>query len=148
MGFKLRIVLLVAATSVACGGSPTSPDSTTTELRNAPLAITIDGTSIELRASVWRDFMPIVPPGGSPLQVAVRLSGAATLANIDRLWVLFGSDMWEATPERPAGAGDWIARGGPQWPPDSRVDVVARVRTMDGQARLVRAADQRITATY
>jgi hypothetical protein len=148
MGATIRIAVIVAATSGGCGGSPTSPDTTLNELRNAPLAVSIDGTTIELRASLWRDFMPVVPPGGNPLQVSVRLSSAATTADIDRLWVLFGDELWDAAPVRSTGSAEWIARGGPQWPPGSRVDVVVRVRTRDGRARLVRAADQKINASF
>jgi hypothetical protein len=148
VGSRLRIALFVAATSIACGGSPTAPDPTIDELRSAPLAVTIDGTSLELQASVWRDFMPIVPPGGAVLQVAVRLPGAATNVSVDHLWVLFGAELWDATPERSAGATDWTARGGPQWAPGARVDVVARLRTADRRVRLLRAADQRIVGAF
>ena len=146
MGSQLRIAALVAATAIACGGSPTAPDPTIDELRSAPLVVTIDGTGIELRASLWRDFMPFVPPGGAPLQVAVRLSSTTTTVTIDRLWVLFGAETWDVTPER--SSDSWVARGGPQWMPGSRVDVVARLRSADGRSRLVRAADQPINATF
>jgi hypothetical protein len=133
---------------MACGTSPTAPDPTIDELRSAPLAVTIDGTSLELQAFVWRDFMPIVPPGGAVLQVAVRLPSTATSVSVDHLWVLFGEELWDATPERSAGTTDWTARGGPQWAPGARVDVVVRLRTADGRVRLLRAADQRIVGAF
>jgi hypothetical protein len=144
VGFRLRLALFVAATSIACGSSPIAPDPTIDELRSAPLAVSIDGTSLELRASVWRDFMPIVPPGGPFLQVAVRLPNAAASVSVDHLWVLLGDQLWDATPDRAGGSTEWTARGGPQWGPGVRVDVVVRLRAADGRVRLLRAADQPI----
>jgi len=148
MASKLRFAAVVAAMSVACGDSPTAPDPTINDLRRAPLTVTIDGTGVGLQTSLWRNLMPSVPPSGSPLLATIRLSGAVTSARIDYLWVLFGDETWAVTPERLAGTSDWIARGGPQWTPGSRVDVVARVRTNDRRAQLVRAADQVIEAAY
>ena len=151
MTLGVRIAVVVVVTSIACAGGPAAPDATNptiADLRAAPLAITIDNAAIELRASLWRDFMPTVPPPSAPppLIAAISLSSAAAPVTIDRLWVLFGAEMWEATPERVAGTGEWIARGGPAWAPGSRVDVVARVRSSDGRAFLVRAADRPIEA--
>jgi hypothetical protein len=152
MGSRLRIAVAIAAIaaamSIGCGDSPTAPDPTINDLRRAPLAVTVDGTSVALQASLWRNLMPSVPPAGSPLLVTVRLSTAVTGASIDRMWVLLGDETWETTPERLGGASEWTARGGPQWTPGSRVDVIARLRAMDGRAQLVRAADQVVEAAY
>ena len=142
------IAVIVAAMSVACGGAPTAPDPTINDLRRAPLTVTVDGASVALQASLWRNLMPSVPPSGSPLLATIRLSAPVASANIDRLWVLLGEETWDVAPERLAGTSDWMARGGPQWTPGSRVDVVARLRAADGRVQLVRAADQVIEAAY
>jgi hypothetical protein len=148
MGSRVRVAVIVAAMSVGCGDSPTAPDPTTGDLRNAPLTITVDGASVALHTSLWRNLMPSIPPSGSPLLATIRLSAPVTGASIDHLWVLLGDQSWETTPERLGASSEWMARGGPQWMPGSRVDVVARVRGMDGRTQLVRAADQLIEAAY
>jgi hypothetical protein len=148
MGSRLRIAIVAAALFAGCGDSPTAPDPTVVDLRRAPLTVTVDGTSVALQASLWRNLMPSVPPASSPLLATIRLSATVTNASIDRMWVLLGDETWETTPERLGGTSEWSARGGPQWTPGSRVDVVARVRSMDGRAQLVRAADQIVEAAY
>jgi hypothetical protein len=148
VGSRLCVAVVVAALSVGCGDSPTAPDPTTGDLRNAPLTITVDGTSVALQASLWRNFMPSIPPNGSPLLATIRLSAPVTSVSIDRVWVLLGDQSWETTPERLGASSEWMARGGPQWMPGSRVDVVARVHGMEGRTQLVRAADQVIEAAY
>jgi hypothetical protein len=74
MGYRWRGALIVAALSVACGGGPTAPDPTINDLRRAPLTVTIDGASVGLQTSLWRNLMPSVPPSGSPLLATIRLS--------------------------------------------------------------------------
>src|SRR5262245_14536534 len=145
MGSRLRTAVIVAALSAGCG-SPTAPDPTIDDLRRAPLTVTVDGTNVALQASLWRNLMPSIPPVGSPLVATIRLAAAVRSASVDRMWLLRGEETWETTPERLAGRSEWIARDGPQWTPGSRVDVVARVRSKDGRAQLVRVADQIVEA--
>ncbi|MFO7767634.1 MAG: hypothetical protein R6W82_01545 [bacterium] len=53
--------------------------------------------------------------------------------------------------ERP-GSPPWmlerVARDGPRWPAEIRVDVVARVRSPDGTVHLIRARNQRVHTVY
>jgi hypothetical protein len=148
MGSRLGIALAAAAMFVGCSDSPTAPDPATGDLRRAPLAITVDGANVVLQTSLWRNLMPSVPPSGSPLLATIRLPTSVKSASVDRVWVLLGDATWEVTPERLDNSSEWMARDGPQWAPGSRVDVVARVRGMDGRTQLVRAADQIIEAAY
>src|SRR4051794_20866264 len=93
MRSRMTRVFIVAAFSAACGTSPTVPDRTIGELRAAPTVVTIDGTTIELQADVWRDFQPISPPGGKGLRVSVRLPEAAAMFVIERIWVVSGAEV-------------------------------------------------------
>jgi hypothetical protein len=140
--------VIVAAFSAGCGASPTVPDETVSQLRAAPAVATIDGTRIELQVDVWRDFQPISPPGGKGLRVSVRLPATTTAFIVERIWVVFGDQVWDSTPAAVSGSTTWIAGEGPQWGPGVAVDVVAQIRGPSGAVRLVRAADQLILGTF
>lgn len=140
----LAVVLFVA---LGCQANPAAPTPTLDELRASPTSTSLDGVRIELQVSLNRDFMPIAPPDGQPLVASVQLPQPANAFSVDDVWVLFGSEMWRATPERIAGTTTWVARNGPKWGPGVNVDVVARVRSSSNRASLVRAADQPIGAT-
>ena len=140
--------LIVAAVSAGCGASPTVPDQTITQLRAAPTVATIDGARIELQVDVWRDFQPISQPGGKGLRVSARLPAATARFILERIWVLFGDEIWDSTPTAIPGSTTWTTGEGPQWGPGVSVDVVAQIRGPSGTVRLVRAADQLILGTF
>ena len=148
MRFAVTRVLIVAVFAAGCGASPTAPDQTITQLRAAPTVATIDGTRIELQVDVWRDFQPISPPGGKGLRVSARLPATTATLILERIWVLFGDELWDSTPIAVPGSTTWTAGEGPQWGPGVSVDVVAQVRGPSGTVRLVRAADQVILGTF
>jgi hypothetical protein len=128
----------------ACSASPVAPDPMASQLRSAPTAAVIAGTHVELQASLWRNFQPIVPPGGAPLIVSVTVPQSATAISIDRIWVLFGNEVFSGTPEQTSGSTEWVLRGGPQWGPNVAVDVVARLAATGSASQLVRVAGQPI----
>lgn len=130
----------------ACSASPVAPEPTLTELRAAPTTVTIAGMTVELQAALWRNFQPIAPPDGGPLVVAVRLP-QSTLS-IDRIWVLFGDQIFSGTPEQTRGSSEWVLRDGPKWGPNVAVDVVARLGANGNSTRLLRAAGQPINAVF
>ena len=140
--------VIVAAFSAGCGASPTVPDETVSQLRAAPTVATIDGARIELHVDVWRDFQPISPPGGKGLRVSARLPATTATLILERIWVLFGDQMWDSTPTAIPGSTTWTTGEGPQWGPGVSVDVVAQIRGPSGTVRLVRAADQLILGTF
>jgi hypothetical protein len=140
--------VIVAAVSFGCGASPTVPDQTISQLRAAPTVVTIDGARVELQVDVWRDFQPISPAGGKGLQVSVRLPATTATFIMERLWVVFGDEVWDSTPTAVVGSTTWTAGEGPQWGPGGTVDVVAQVRGPNGTVRLVRAADRLIVGTF
>ena len=156
---RLSIVLTAAVLALAaCSGEDTTGPTTPAELRSAPAAVSVAGQTLVLEAHLWRDFMPVSPPDGKPLVAVLRVKaqgGGAPSAGVqaDRVWVVNGDAVWEATPveEHPRGAmGPWlevVARDGPKWGPGIRVDVIVRLRDAAGRSYLVRAADQLIGRT-
>ena len=140
--------VIAAAFSAGCGASPTVPDEAVSQLRAAPTVATIDGARIELKVDVWRDFQPISPPGGKGLRVSARLPATTATFILERIWVLFGDQMWDSTPTAIPGSTTWTTGEGPQWGPGVSVDVVAQIRGPGGTMRLVRAADQLILGTF
>lgn len=155
----LTAFLILVAT--ACGSdTPTAPSTpaTAAELRAVPTSVNAGNVTLSLSTSLWRDFMPPTPQDGRPLVAVVRVQTAdrspvPTSIRATQLWVVFGDSVWSATPreERPRGDTEpdyeIVAREGPKWGPDVRVDVI--VRLTDG-ARVwhVRASEQRIDATF
>ena len=130
-----------------CQTGPAEPDLT--GLRATPTSAIVAGQPFELDVDLWRDFMPVVPGSadGRPLAVVVRLPDRLTTVRVERIWVIFGDDVWSAEAERAQGTQDWVARNGPKWGPGVRVDVVARLREATGNEVLVRAPDRMIQRT-
>lgn len=55
------------------------------QLRRAPETVVVEGTSLKLRTYLWRDFMPMSPPGGQPmrLQLTLYIVDAAPMPEAD-----------------------------------------------------------------
>lgn len=143
---RVPIGFIISLICVGCG-SPSAPDAPLSDLRRAPAVVTIDGTMIQPQVVVWRDFQPISPADGQPLRVSVRVTPTVPSVAVDRIWVLLGDSVWDATPQRIEGSAEWLATDGPKWGPDVTVDVVSRLRA-SGATYLVRAADQTILGTH
>jgi hypothetical protein len=143
---RLGILTVCVLAFAACSASPVAPEPSFSELRTAPTTVTIAGATVVLEAALWRDFQPIAPPDGAPLIVAVRLP-QSTLS-IDRIWVVFGDQIFSGTPEQTRGAAEWVLRDGPKWGPNVTVDVVARLGANGSSTQLLRAAGQPINAVF
>jgi hypothetical protein len=156
----LRNASLLTAALALCAceaGMPTSPAGPG-ELRSAPTSIVVDGRALTLRASLWRDFMPISPPDGRPLAAVLQVQPAdgtpvSPSIRATAVYVVLGGDVWTAAAleERPrsetAPAYEVVARDGPKWGPDVNVDVVVRL-TDGSRSWLLRAPEQRISAAF
>ena len=140
------------------------------DLRNAPTEVEIDGRSLSLSAYPWRDFMP--GPGnssdGSPMMVVLKVATTdkkpfPSGVRLDRVWVLFGEQVWETSKFRdqmkspPDAKDSWIncsdspvcevtARNGPKWGPNIFVDVVVRLTDKEGQHHLLQVRKQCVNA--
>lgn len=134
------------------------PDFSLMELAAAPARVEHAGRSYRLETYLWRDFMPMSPPGGKGLTATVRLvevdsQAIADGVSLDFLWVIHGEEVWatlfsgEERPSGPAFKLEAVARDGPQWQPNREVDVVVGWRDAAGELHLVRAAGQKIHRT-
>ena len=127
-------------------------------LLSAPLSGKIEKRQYVLSTYLWRDFMPISPPGGKPLIASIRVSASDNKAfpsslTVDRLWALKDAgQVWEtelAGEGRQTAANqlEKVARNGPKWEPGTKVDVVVRLEDKDNRTYLLRAAQQLISRT-
>ena len=141
------------------------------DLRSAPTEVVLDGRSLSLSAYPWRDFMPstLPAPDGSPMMVVLKIATSdkkpfPSGVRIDRAWVLFGEQAWEASEFRarvkspPYDKDSWIncgdspvceatARDGPKWGPGVFVDVVVRLTDKEGRHHLLQALKQYVRRT-
>lgn len=125
---------------------------------SAPSAVEIEGRQYVLETYLWRDFMPISPPGGKPLIASIRVSAKDRGAfpsslEADRLWVIKDEgQVWETElageGKQPTGNQlEKVARNGPKWEPGTKVDVVVRLVDRDNRTYLLRAPQQLISRT-
>ena len=154
----IAAVLVVALAAVSCSGDAAGPDDSALELRTAPVTVDVQGRSLSLEAHLWRDFMPVAPPDGQPLAAVLRVhaSGGSPPAGLEAMavWILHQDQIWMSEaldvmpPDSPAPPYyEAVARGGPKWGPDVRVDVIVRLRDAIGRTYLLRAPDQLIQRT-
>ena len=153
---RFAIVLGLMMASLSCSNMTTR---TTSELLAAPTTVTVDGFSVVLQTSLWRDFMPVSPPDGKPLVAILRPMRSETTMSpagvrIEEAWVLFGEETWNPTitEERFASPPaqmhyEAVARDGPKWGPGVSVTVVVSIRDAAGNTQLLRAANQPIGRT-
>jgi len=124
----------------------------------APRIVSFAGVTLQVDASLWRDFQPISPPDGKPLIaiLAVRTIDGTPIPpglTADSAWIHNGDLVWGAAvvEEQPRGAGassfQVVARNGPKWGPGIEVDVVIQVRDATGQRALLQAPRQLIART-
>ena len=129
---------------------------TLAQLREAPTTLTIDGSPVVLKTVMWRDFMPTMPQAknGQPLTAILSVP---SVVRIEEAWFIHGREVWKPKqleeqdlkdptlrnqPDSPVFRV--VARGGPKWGPEIRIDVVARVKDRRGRTWLVRAEKQGI----
>ena len=128
------------------------PTMTLAQLAGAPQALALSDREYRLDTYLWRDFMPIAPPEGDPLRATVTLVVVDGLpvppdTKLLYLWVVNGDSVWATKLTSRVGGSGGFAGDGPMWDPNISVDAIVGVR-IDGELRLVRAADQLIHATH
>ena len=135
------------------------------ELRNAPTMVVLDNKSLHLSTYPWRDFMPGKwGADGSPMMVVLKVNTVdqqpfPSGVRMDKAWVLFGEEAWEASDFRVTMPGQdrardlWMKcpdspvceatiRGGPKWGPGVYVDVVVRLTDSQGKHYFLQAPNQ------
>jgi len=138
--FRLAIFAVTCMTAGACA----------TDRALAPRVVSVDGATLRLETSLWRDFQPISPPDGKPLIAGLRVltvDGAPIPSTLraDSVWIYNEAAVWAAsvTEEQPRSVGasffEVVARNGPKWGPGIEVDVVVQLRDAAGHAFLLQA---------
>ncbi|HEX9934915.1 MAG TPA: hypothetical protein VGB38_06925 [bacterium] len=136
---------------------PTSPIE---RFKTAADTVTVSGRQCYLQVYLYRDFMPIVPPGGNPLIAIINAiaEGPEAFPNnavVDSLWIYSGDEVWVSILSEP-GAGDpsksnritKVARNGPKWEPGTLADVFVRIVEDGKRIQFLRALKQPIQATF
>lgn len=134
------------------------PSPSLGELSAVATEIQIEDRRYVLKGYIWRDFMPVSPADGRPMQAVITLVDANGLdipaeVGMERLWVISRAEVWEtefSDERRHRASGDRmekIARDGPKWEPGTPVDAVVKLTANDGQKYLLRTSDLTVDQT-
>lgn len=126
------------------------------ELLASPEELTINNVELNVSTYLWRDFMPISPSDGKPLNANVTIEskdGEQLPENLDTdaIWVIHGDEVWGTSYSDEKFENDptkisKIARNGPKFGPDVSVTVVTRILHGDS-TYLLRITGQEIYKT-
>jgi hypothetical protein len=151
--------MLIALCGCAQRG-PTAPESiSASTLIQAPTTVAIEGKTLTLTASLWRDFQPISPPDGKPMIAGLQvqsLDGSSVPATVtaDTVWLVHGTEVWSGVAREERSRQDAgplyevVARDGPKWEPGVLVDVILQLRDARGRVSRLRVAKQLVRATF
>jgi hypothetical protein len=157
---RLGLVCILVAVCGCAQPVPTAPDSASAStLTTAPTSVVIEGKTLTLGASLWRDFQPISLPDGKPmitrLQVQSRDGSAVpTAVTADTVWLVHGTEVWSGVPREERSRHDTapiyevVARDGPKWEPGILVDVILQLRDASGRVLRLRVANQLVRGTF
>jgi hypothetical protein len=156
MSGKTLWMFLVIVLIVGC--HRTSND----DFLSASEQIEINGRYYILETYLWRDFMPVCPPDGEPLQGVVQIIAVDSqpfpydTISMNRVYIIKGNDIWESEFSH-VGASQGTSciyklegcfSGGPKWGPNTSVDVIVNVvRNDTSQSYLLMASNQMIYMT-
>lgn len=129
------------------------------QLHASAEVLTVGGKDLVLSTSLSRDFMPIAPPEGRALIAVFYIStsdssafpdgvtsDAAFVVNGDEVWATYYTGEDQEYHQRPYRIVE-IARNGPKWGPNVKVDAVVRLRDSSGNTYLLRSPNQLIGST-
>jgi hypothetical protein len=154
--------LLLSGCSLFLGRGEAGIDTPSLDrLMGAPEVVQFGGKQLFLTTDMWRDFMPISPPDGKPLIAVFRIvtrDSSDMPPDIRAVagFVIDGQSVWSTRfadeNQHPDGSESFslvgVARNGPKFGPDIRVEAVVRLENASGRRVLLRAADQYIDATF
>lgn len=117
------------------------------EIVSVPETLHVDDRSYILVSYLQRDFMPVCPPDGMPMNAYVTLREIHSLAVSSdlvplRVWVIDDCAVWTSyltpvdQPSTPPCELPYVARNGPKWEPKIYVDVIVEIRRLPDKGRL------------
>lgn len=160
--YVLFIILLGIIAPITILGFIGLNDSDTStvpdEVLSASEEIMINGRVFNLETYIWRDFMPLSPPGGKPMIIIIRIipnDSQAFPSDLDtnRLWLINGDDIvsltfTNETRIKPPNILEKVAREGPKWDVGIKIDVVIRLIQNGYRTYYLKAKDQIIHSTF
>ncbi|MEB3293069.1 MAG: hypothetical protein VKJ24_07905 [Synechococcales bacterium] len=125
------------------------PDPSQQQLKAMPTEVQVAGKRYRLEAFIWQDFMPQLTsqmmakpkPMMASLKVKALQGSVPTALTIDRFWVIQGSQQWSRKAQeirRQEGILELVDRSGPQWSPETSVEVIVQLRHRNGELRWLR----------
>jgi hypothetical protein len=145
---------------ICCSKHPEPADSLLQKVESAPDTLSIGGITMTLETYLWRDFMPVSPPGGQSLRavitvVPVNSEYLPAGLQVDRIWIFKGKEHWTSqldktstySPAQPLTRLERTASGGPKWKPGTHVTVVVRLLDTEGKEYFLRTEGQPIHRT-
>lgn len=131
------------------------------KLKSKTVDTLVIGTSMYvLDAYIWRDFMPVSPPGGKPMNsinwlVNVNLQSIPDNLTMVKQYVIYNDSVWISDYEiisatsQPPHKMEAISRNGPHWGPGVSVEVVSLIRdSSTGKDYFLSRKDVNITQTF
>ena len=159
---KLKYLLIsffsVSIIFVSCENPFSSPPEIPIEtLLSAPDTVEVDSQKIFLTTYLWRDFMPVSPPDGKPLNAVVNIqnvdsSDLPSGLEAEAIYIVNANEIWnsyfskEIPPDNSSFQLVRIARDGPKWNPGIYVDVIVLLK-FNKESILLKASDQIINRT-
>lgn len=114
-----------------------------------------------MKPFLYRDLMPGGELGGTGLIAVITLiaesvSRFPNYLTVDRMYVIYGEEVWETGFEEEIRPLDQlylnqiqiVARQGPRWPIEGQVDLVIRVLVRDNSTKYIKAVNQMIGAAW
>lgn len=143
---------------MASAKKPPAPEKQ--NLSAAKDTIQIEGVKLILETYLWRDFMPVAPPGGKPLKAVIDLlpvnkEKLPAGIDIDKFWIINNQETWSDTlkhvgqkiPSENLIKMEKMAEKGPKWQPGNFVKVIVRIKDNNSITHLLKAENQLIHRT-
>ena len=168
MNRLLFLLLVFLHLCVSCNNSGESSDiesefpavldqKLTKQLKSSPENVVINGNSYALYAYLWRDFMPVAEPNGSPLMCVINImkpDGGSILhstTSLSKIYVVYGHHIWisDDFDTHLFSDDNWevVIRNGTKWGPNVVVDVICEF-TNAGKSYQLISKSKTINATH
>jgi hypothetical protein len=118
--------------------------------RGAKETMVIEGSTLRLQASIWRNFMPVIIDANSTrLRATISLIDAndkpvPPTLHAETVWVVQGDRVWKTNKVEEGERDDanpsirsFTVGNGPKWPTQSYVDVFVRIADQNGVHHLL-----------
>jgi len=151
---------LLISTLFACEkkdeAQPSIQENQISALLASPEMLNVNNYLFVIDSDIWRDFMPPADSSGRALIATVVISerNHRTFNNsiqLEKVYLINKNELWSKSFDSTDSSSPYqvsgIARNGPKWGPNIKVDLVCEFSYQGERYRLL-ATDQEIYATY